>query len=115
MKLSSITDGTSNTMAFSEFAQGRVGIQPGWGQLSGKGWADPWYNSTLFSIGERSTPNSLVSQYNNYNASNAFSYHPGGVQVCFLDGNVRFVSETIDGQVWFGLGTPQRGEAVSAP
>ncbi|MBC8352671.1 MAG: DUF1559 domain-containing protein [Planctomycetes bacterium] len=116
IKLSGITDGTSNTMAFSETAQGKNDILPGgWNNLSGKGWADPWYNSTLFSIGERSTPNSLVSQYGGYNASNATSYHPGGVQVCFMDGNVRFVSETIDGQVWFGLGTPGRGEAVSPP
>jgi prepilin-type N-terminal cleavage/methylation domain-containing protein/prepilin-type processing-associated H-X9-DG protein len=116
IKLSAIKDGTSNTMAFSETAQGRRGILPaGWQNLSGKGWADPWYNSTLFSIGPRSTPNSLVSQYGGYNASNATSYHPGGVQVCFLDGNVRFVSETIDGQVWWGLGTPHRGEAVSVP
>ena len=121
MRLSSVTDGLSSTMAFSETAQGRPtfvggsGPNHSWRNTRGKGWADPYYNSTLFSVGNRSTPNSLVSQYGGFNASNATSYHPGGVQVCFLDGNVRFVSETIDGNVWFGLGTPHRREPVSAP
>ena len=121
VKLSTITDGTSNTMAFSETAQGRPtyyggsGPMHAWMDDRGKGWADPNYNSTLFSIGPTSTPNSLVSQYGGYNASNATSYHPGGVQVAFMDGNVRFMSATIDGATWFGLGTPHGGEAVQAP
>lgn len=121
VKLATITDGTSNTMAFSETAQGRPTYYGGsgpthsWTNERGKGWADPQYNSTLFSIGPLSTPNSLVSQYGGYNASNATSYHPGGVQVAFMDGNVRFVTETIEGRIWHGLGTPHGGETVSPP
>lgn len=121
VKLSTITDGTSNTMAFSETAQGRPtfvngALNTGWSNDRGKGWADPYYNSTLFSVGPLSTPNSLISQYPGpFNASNATSYHPGGVQVAFMDGNVRFISQTINGATWTGLGTPHGGEAVSAP
>lgn len=114
VKLSTITDGTSNTMAFAETAQGRPTTGLGTNDR-GKGWADPYYNSTLFSVGPLSTPNSLVSQYPNYNASNTTSYHPGGVQVAFMDGNVRFVAETIDRVTWAGLGTPHGGEPVSVP
>jgi prepilin-type N-terminal cleavage/methylation domain-containing protein/prepilin-type processing-associated H-X9-DG protein len=114
VKLATITDGTSNTMAFAETAQGRptLGLAT---QDRGKGWADPYYNSTLYSVGPLSTPNSLISQYGGYNASNTTSYHPGGVQVAFMDGNVRFIPETIDRVTWAALGTPHGGEAVSPP
>ena len=117
MTLAGVLDGTSQTMAFSETAQGRetfiqgnVSLGNTWKNYRGRGWADPFYNSTLFSIGERSTPNSSVSQYPRYNASNATSYHTGGVHVLFCDGAVKFVSENIDSNTWYALGTPQRGE-----
>jgi prepilin-type processing-associated H-X9-DG protein len=31
------------------------------------------------------------------------SQHPGGVNVCFADGSVRFISNTIDQGIWFSL------------
>jgi prepilin-type N-terminal cleavage/methylation domain-containing protein len=40
------------------------------------------------------------------------SYHPGGVQSLLGDGSVRFVSETIDGFVWRGLGTVGGREVI---
>ncbi len=42
------------------------------------------------------------------------SHHPGGVNVLFLDGSVRFVKETIDRATWRAVGTRQGGEVVSA-
>ena len=109
----------SQTMAFSETVQGADTYVSGslnatYSQYRGRGWADPWYNSTLFSIGPDSTPNSSISQYGGWNASNATSFHPGGVHVAFLDGAVRFVSENIDGNTWYYLGTPQ-GKDVPGP
>ncbi len=94
MKLSSVTDGASETMAFSETAQGFNPTFAGsathnatWADRRGMGWADPYYNSTLFSIGPQSTPNSGISQYPGpFNAANAVSFHEGGVHVSFLDG-----------------------------
>ncbi|MDA1013183.1 MAG: DUF1559 domain-containing protein [Planctomycetota bacterium] len=114
-KLRNVTDGTSNTMCFAETAQGLPTYVSGalnaqWSNFRGRGWADPYYNSTLYSIG--STPNSLVSQYGGYNASNTVSYHVGGVNVAFLDGRVRFVNDNINGDIWYATGTPQRGEVV---
>ena len=41
------------------------------------------------------------------------SYHPGGVNVLFGDGRVRFVKDSIDGITWRGLGTLWGGEAIS--
>ena len=44
----------------------------------------------------------------------ARSRHPGGVNVLFLDGGVRFISNSIDLQVWRGIGTISHGEVVGA-
>ncbi|OHB84865.1 MAG: hypothetical protein A2V98_16640 [Planctomycetes bacterium RBG_16_64_12] len=120
-RLASVTDGTSNTMAFSETAQGTPTTDQngtpdaGWSNNRGRGWADPYFNSTLFSVGPLSTPNSMRSQYALFNASNATSFHPGGVNAAFLDGAVHFISETIDGNTWWYLGTIQGREAVAVP
>jgi len=44
----------------------------------------------------------------------ARSHHPGGVNVGFVDGSVRFVSETVDLETWRGLGSRNGGEVVGA-
>ena len=41
------------------------------------------------------------------------SNHPGGVNVLFADGGVRFVKDGIDRMVWWSLGTKAGGEVVS--
>lgn len=112
LKLSSIKDGTSTTMAFSEFAQGITVVNTWANQDIGRGWGEPWFGSTTFSVGPLSTPNSSISQYPNYNASNARSYHTGGVHVLFLDGAVKFVSSNINGATWQAMGTPMSRETV---
>jgi prepilin-type N-terminal cleavage/methylation domain-containing protein/prepilin-type processing-associated H-X9-DG protein len=42
------------------------------------------------------------------------SNHPGGVNVCFADGSVRFVKDSVNMQTWWALGTKDQGEVVSA-
>jgi len=42
------------------------------------------------------------------------SRHPGGVNVAFGDGSVRFIKQTIAPQTWWALGTRAGGEVVSA-
>jgi prepilin-type N-terminal cleavage/methylation domain-containing protein/prepilin-type processing-associated H-X9-DG protein len=44
----------------------------------------------------------------------ANSYHPGGVNVCFADGSVRFVKDTVAIGTWRALGTRAGGEVISA-
>jgi prepilin-type processing-associated H-X9-DG protein len=44
----------------------------------------------------------------------ASSFHPGGVNVAFLDGSVRFVKDTVNQQTWWALATRAGGEVVSA-
>jgi prepilin-type N-terminal cleavage/methylation domain-containing protein/prepilin-type processing-associated H-X9-DG protein len=47
-------------------------------------------------------------------AVTARSYHPGGVNSLFGDGSVRFVKQSIDGQVWRSLGTIAGGEVLGS-
>jgi len=42
------------------------------------------------------------------------SNHPGGVNVGFADGSVRFVKDSVDLTTWWALGTRAGGEVVSA-
>jgi prepilin-type N-terminal cleavage/methylation domain-containing protein/prepilin-type processing-associated H-X9-DG protein len=42
------------------------------------------------------------------------SYHPGGVNVGFADGSVKFVRDSVNGYTWRALGTLQGGEIISA-
>ena len=44
----------------------------------------------------------------------ARSYHPGGVNVGFSDGSVKFVKNSINLNVWYALGTKGGGEIVSS-
>jgi prepilin-type N-terminal cleavage/methylation domain-containing protein/prepilin-type processing-associated H-X9-DG protein len=46
--------------------------------------------------------------------NNASSYHPGGCNVLFADGSVRFIKSSINLQTWMQLGTIAGGEVVSS-
>jgi prepilin-type N-terminal cleavage/methylation domain-containing protein/prepilin-type processing-associated H-X9-DG protein len=42
------------------------------------------------------------------------SYHPGGVNIGFGDGSVRFVKDTVGQQAWWGIASRNGGETISA-
>jgi prepilin-type processing-associated H-X9-DG protein len=42
------------------------------------------------------------------------SNHPGGLNVTFCDGSVRFLKDTINPQTWWAIGSRNLGEVVSA-
>ncbi len=48
------------------------------------------------------------------NFANASSYHPGGANVLFGDGSVKFVKDSTNINVWWGLGTRNGGEVIGA-
>jgi prepilin-type processing-associated H-X9-DG protein len=64
------------------------------------------------------TPNSLYFDCSNsaFSCSHiaARSNHPGGVDVGFCDGSVRFIKNTVNPVTWSALGTIGGGEVVSA-
>ena len=60
-------------------------------------------------------PNSQVTDclaVETFGAATARSAHPGGVNVAFADGHVRFVSDAVDLAVWRALGTRDGEEPV---
>jgi prepilin-type N-terminal cleavage/methylation domain-containing protein/prepilin-type processing-associated H-X9-DG protein len=44
----------------------------------------------------------------------ASSYHPGGVNVAFMDGSVHFVKNSVNFASWYALATPAGGEVISS-
>ena len=79
-------------------------------------------NDTLFNTVV--TPNSQVYPWSSctdwsdaaheIEISRAESSHPGGVNVLFADGSVRFVKNSINQATWFALGTKASGEVISS-
>jgi prepilin-type N-terminal cleavage/methylation domain-containing protein/prepilin-type processing-associated H-X9-DG protein len=65
-------------------------------------------------------PNIKSCYFSNTNASKTYtmvsasSNHPGGVNVGFLDGTVRFVKNTVNPPTWWAIATAAGGEVVSA-
>jgi prepilin-type N-terminal cleavage/methylation domain-containing protein/prepilin-type processing-associated H-X9-DG protein len=49
-----------------------------------------------------------------YGTASPNSLHPGGVNVTFADGSVRFVKDSVNLQAWWALGTRANGEVVSS-
>jgi len=47
-------------------------------------------------------------------ATTATSNHPGGVNVGFGDGSVKFIKDSVSFQTWWALGTRNQGEVISS-
>jgi prepilin-type N-terminal cleavage/methylation domain-containing protein/prepilin-type processing-associated H-X9-DG protein len=86
-------------------------------------WKGEWwaYGGTMI-YSHTVTPNRYACQYTDQREDNqgkttlvnASSNHPGGVNVLFMDGSVRFVKSTVGYQAWYAIATPDGGEVVSA-
>lgn len=92
-RLKDITDGTSKTLAVSERVY-QLGTQlchaASWpGSANANHHQDVSYDTL-------GTANFVVNEFGGNCRQAASSYHPGGAQMLFLDGSVRFISETID-------------------
>jgi prepilin-type processing-associated H-X9-DG protein len=102
-RLSSITDGTSNTMLFSERPYGLLESDPDFGANATSN--DYWWNSGYWGHTTFDTnfqPNALRKYKDLFDAGGwwlavdaAGSFHPGGVNASMADGSVRFIKDTI--------------------
>ncbi len=121
-----VTDGTSNTVAISEMI---CGANPS--DVRGLWWYDMGchyehkYNpnsrsdtmaSWFASMGYCLSDTNGGKVYCDYGAPGwnettfaASSYHPGGVNVGFVDGSIRFASSTIKNLIWQALGSIDGG------
>jgi prepilin-type N-terminal cleavage/methylation domain-containing protein/prepilin-type processing-associated H-X9-DG protein len=86
-------------------------------------WKGEWwgYGATMI-YSHTQTPNRTSCVYHDINQDGrgtitmigASSNHPGGVNVLFMDGSVRFVKSSVYYQTWYAIATPRKGEAVSS-
>jgi prepilin-type processing-associated H-X9-DG protein len=86
-------------------------------------WKGEWwgYGATMI-YSHTQTPNRTSCVYHDINEdgrgtitmASASSYHPGGVNVLFMDGSVRFVQSSLNYLTWYAIATPNKGEAVSS-
>jgi len=103
------------------FAQDCMATQPingnqAWG-WKGEFWA--WSSEMVYS--HTNLPNRYACQYTDQNNDgrgtitlvNASSNHPGGVNVLFMDGSVRFIKSSVGIQPWYAIATTDNGEAFS--
>jgi prepilin-type processing-associated H-X9-DG protein len=109
VRIASITDGTSNTFVFGEKAQGYFAVYDTRYQNCDTAWPSGLYFDTMFAttyppnLPTSNTPGLTPAGFSYYYATDATSYHPGGLNLAFCDGSVRFIKNTT--QSWtFGTG-----------
>ncbi|MCO6456766.1 MAG: DUF1559 domain-containing protein [Pirellulaceae bacterium] len=71
------------------------------------------YNHTM--LPNEKSCHSYEGDWYGSNLMAATSNHPGGVNVGLADGSVRFVPQTVDAFIWWGLGTRDGGESTEQP
>jgi prepilin-type N-terminal cleavage/methylation domain-containing protein/prepilin-type processing-associated H-X9-DG protein len=139
VRIADVTDGTTNTVAFSESLLGAGGTAPAGASdvrlyyknvsalsqancdasttlVTDRGalWADGAYNCGLYNhVRPPNSPLMDCVQHSNPAWKAARSRHTGGVNVLLTDGSLRFVTDTILPDTWTALGSRAGGEIVS--
>ncbi|OWK38345.1 DUF1559 domain-containing protein [Fimbriiglobus ruber] len=121
VRITDITDGTSNTVFLSEVIEGQRS------DLRGFGWWGPGSGITTFAPPNTSQPDNTAQNCDSAlpnppcvnatgnNTINVFarSRHTGGVNAALCDGSIRFVANSITPSTWLAMGSAQGGEVVS--
>jgi prepilin-type N-terminal cleavage/methylation domain-containing protein/prepilin-type processing-associated H-X9-DG protein len=127
--ISEIKDGLSNTLAFAECVQGTGGTNNRQVDIRGDAYHAGfcWFTTWLMpnTLDNDMNPDSLnccvsvpdapcIAGVTSQGpcALAARSKHSGGVNVCLLDGSVRFIADSINWPTWQALGTTQGGETA---
>jgi prepilin-type N-terminal cleavage/methylation domain-containing protein/prepilin-type processing-associated H-X9-DG protein len=112
-RLADITDGTSQTILYTEIA-GRPQVWEMGRQVPGTLVGGPWAARNLIwgapTIAQR---NFWPCAINCTNHSEVYSFHPGGANAVFADGAVRFLGADINIRILAALVTRAGGEVVS--
>lgn len=106
--MSSITDGTSNTLLLGEFA---------WkGYAYWRPFTRGWYSDTRGTLmyAAKNVFNPINSRFSDpWNDGSFGSMHPGGAQFARCDGSVHFISQTVDMTTYRAVASRNGGETVN--
>jgi prepilin-type N-terminal cleavage/methylation domain-containing protein/prepilin-type processing-associated H-X9-DG protein len=112
------TDAFASDIQFNQACQVNFATSTQLQNWKGEWWAygpSQIYSHTIM-------PNRLTCEYNDQNpdgratitSQNASSNHPGGVNVLFMDGSVRFIKSSVNYLPWYAIATPDNNETFSA-
>ncbi len=105
-----------------QFAQSCAQVQPINGNQA-QSWKGEWWTWSVSQIySHTNLPNRYACEYQDTNLDwratitlqNASSNHPGGVNVLFMDGSVRFVKTGVNWQPWYAISSPDGNEAFDS-
>jgi prepilin-type N-terminal cleavage/methylation domain-containing protein len=106
-----ITDGTSNTIFFTEQRASCVGFWPDWGpSLVDASWPQPTGAASIFQV----RPPNTDCPYSDGSLYRAISPHVGGIMAGLGDGSVRLVSQSVNPNTWWAALTPAAGDTLGA-
>jgi prepilin-type N-terminal cleavage/methylation domain-containing protein len=115
-----VTDGTANTLMIGETAYNLPDYRFTSGGCAGQSrfsftyWSNPFPGSTAITTQYAFNPKDLPGD-GIYSASWVRSFrsdHAGGVQFCFVDGSIHFITDSINAQVLDALATRAGGEVI---
>jgi prepilin-type N-terminal cleavage/methylation domain-containing protein/prepilin-type processing-associated H-X9-DG protein len=129
-RIANVKDGSSNTTLVIESRLEKSNVSYGgyWGQglwtsthavVYDANPASPSFNPS-YPTTQPNAPASLLQVPQAQNPGNlgyawsVGSTHPGGLNVTFADGSVRFIRNAINPLVWYGIQTIRAGEVISA-
>jgi prepilin-type processing-associated H-X9-DG protein/prepilin-type N-terminal cleavage/methylation domain-containing protein len=124
--IAAVTDGLSNTVAAGERSPNLAdavwpGVVPGACHYSYGQFANPDWDGAGSYVGSNSGPSiyeapAIIHPPNSPvgDTDEMYSLHPGGANVLFCDGSVRFIKESIRLWTWAALSSRCGGEVISS-
>src|SRR4051812_18897971 len=108
---SSITDGTSNTIFFTEQRAACTGFWPDWGpSIADASWPQPTGPNAIFQV----RPPGITCPYPDGSQYRPTSPHTGGINVGLGDGSVRFVAQGVTANTWWAALTRDGREVLGS-